>query len=257
VYANLLLRSEIPSGMRAKLRTVAASDNRCHARNLSYYCLLALHIWWCYSSRTSRSWWITQSTQCQRRGCNTTWNKMLQVDWSCSGSWPVGFCYERGTTYLIFVFKRNVFRNIRCWRPVAAGHQIIRFLLHTFVSASLSNPFAVDFGLWQGCVLSPLLFIMNTKWIGQSQRSRQRYHRLMEAAKVTCFLFANDLFFFVLSVPGFQHALDRFAASGDHTGMKISTENRSIMSLQKSSSEHDVKRIYTAGGRERPWGGFH
>ena len=27
-----------------------------HARNLSYYCLLALHILWCYSSHTSRSW---------------------------------------------------------------------------------------------------------------------------------------------------------------------------------------------------------
>jgi len=40
----LLLRSEIPSGICAKLRTVAASNNRDHARNLSYYCLLALHI---------------------------------------------------------------------------------------------------------------------------------------------------------------------------------------------------------------------
>ena len=41
-------------------------------RNLSYYCLLALHMWWCYSSHTSRSWWITQSTQHHRRGCNRT-----------------------------------------------------------------------------------------------------------------------------------------------------------------------------------------
>ena len=38
------MRSEIPSGMCAKLRTVAASNNRDHARNLSYYCLLAPHI---------------------------------------------------------------------------------------------------------------------------------------------------------------------------------------------------------------------
>jgi len=69
-----LLRSEIPSSMCAKLRTVAASINRDHARNLSYYCLLVLHIWRCYSSRTSRTWWITQSTQHHRRGCNTTLN---------------------------------------------------------------------------------------------------------------------------------------------------------------------------------------
>jgi len=39
-YLEVLL-SEIPSGMCAKLRTVAASNNRDHARNLSYYCLLA------------------------------------------------------------------------------------------------------------------------------------------------------------------------------------------------------------------------
>ena len=62
----ILLRSEIPSDICAKLRTVAASNNRDHACNLSYYCLLALHVW-CYSSRTSRSWWITQSTQHHRR----------------------------------------------------------------------------------------------------------------------------------------------------------------------------------------------
>jgi len=40
----LVVRSEIPSGMCAKLHTVAASNNRDHARNLSYYCLLAPHI---------------------------------------------------------------------------------------------------------------------------------------------------------------------------------------------------------------------
>jgi len=35
----VVLQSEIPSGMRAKLRTVAGSNNRDHACNLSYYCL--------------------------------------------------------------------------------------------------------------------------------------------------------------------------------------------------------------------------
>jgi len=36
----LLLRSEIPSGMCAKLRTVAVSNNRDHARNLSFRTLV-------------------------------------------------------------------------------------------------------------------------------------------------------------------------------------------------------------------------
>jgi len=42
-HSTILLLSEIPSGMCAKLRTVTASNNRDHAHNLSYYCLLALH----------------------------------------------------------------------------------------------------------------------------------------------------------------------------------------------------------------------
>jgi len=43
-YNNVVLLSEIHSGMCAKLRIVAASNNIDHAHNLSYYCLLALHI---------------------------------------------------------------------------------------------------------------------------------------------------------------------------------------------------------------------
>jgi len=57
------------SAMCAKLRTVAASNNRDHTPRSLYYCLLAPHIY-CCSSRTSRSWWITHSTQRHRKGCN-------------------------------------------------------------------------------------------------------------------------------------------------------------------------------------------
>jgi len=39
----ILLRSEIPSGMCAELRTVAASNNRDHPMRSLYYCLFAPH----------------------------------------------------------------------------------------------------------------------------------------------------------------------------------------------------------------------
>jgi len=39
----ILLRSEIPRGMCAKLRTVAASNNRYHPTRSLYYCLFAPH----------------------------------------------------------------------------------------------------------------------------------------------------------------------------------------------------------------------
>ena len=69
IFRVELLRSEIPSGMCAQLRTVAESNNRDHAPQPLYYWLFALHIF--FSSRTSRSWWITQSTQHHRRGRNS------------------------------------------------------------------------------------------------------------------------------------------------------------------------------------------
>jgi len=65
-----LLRQESPSGMCAKLHTVAASNNRDHSPRSLYYCLFAPDIYGCCSSRTSRSWWTAHLTQRQQRGCN-------------------------------------------------------------------------------------------------------------------------------------------------------------------------------------------
>jgi len=48
----------------------AASNNRDHMPWSLYYCLFAPHVYGCYSSHTSHSWWIAHSTQRQRRGCN-------------------------------------------------------------------------------------------------------------------------------------------------------------------------------------------
>jgi len=45
-HSTILLRSESPSGMCGKLRTVAASNNRDHApQSLSFLLVLATYIW--------------------------------------------------------------------------------------------------------------------------------------------------------------------------------------------------------------------
>ena len=64
--------------MCAKLRTAAASKNRDYTPRSLCFCLFAPHIYGCYSSRTSRSWWIAHSTQRQPRGCNNT-DSTLQI----------------------------------------------------------------------------------------------------------------------------------------------------------------------------------
>jgi len=66
----LVLRLKSSSGMCAKLHTVAASNNRDHLMRSLYCCLFTPHIFVCCSLRTSHSWWITQSTLRNRRGCN-------------------------------------------------------------------------------------------------------------------------------------------------------------------------------------------
>jgi len=62
-HSTILLRLESPSSKCTKLHTVAASNNRDHALQSLYYCLFTPHIYGCWSSRTSCSWWITYSTQ--------------------------------------------------------------------------------------------------------------------------------------------------------------------------------------------------
>jgi len=67
--------------MCAKLHTVAASNNRDHAsQSLLLLLVRATHIY-CCSSYTSRSWWITQSTQRHWRGCNTTMAQDSYIQW--------------------------------------------------------------------------------------------------------------------------------------------------------------------------------
>jgi len=64
-----VLRSESPGDMCAKLRTVAASNNRDHATHSLLLLVRATYIYCCFS-RTSRSWRITQSTRRHQSGCN-------------------------------------------------------------------------------------------------------------------------------------------------------------------------------------------
>jgi len=66
------LRSESLSGKCAKFHTVAASNNRDLSPQSLYQRLFVPLFYGCYSSGTSRSWWIAHLTQRQRRCCNRT-----------------------------------------------------------------------------------------------------------------------------------------------------------------------------------------
>jgi len=61
-----------PEGHVRKASHRGSKQNRSHTTRSLYYWLFAPHTYFFCSSRTSRSWWIPQSTQHHRRGCNST-----------------------------------------------------------------------------------------------------------------------------------------------------------------------------------------
>ena len=102
VYGRKLLRAETPRGKRAKLRIVAASNDSDHSIAA---CSRHVHNR-CYSSLTSRSWWIAHSTPRRPRVCNIPSFFQLTAPITCSvcGGWiwhclhilvAVLFCYDR------------------------------------------------------------------------------------------------------------------------------------------------------------------
>jgi len=134
----------IPSGMSAKLRNVAASNNRDHlTRSLSssplasiincspgsqallevthqdysivITLLLLVHATYMYfcSSHTSRSWWVAQSTQHHRKRYNNMYwvNYGNHVDTTC---------------WVLFTFSKNI---KWCWGRLFHSNLCISFQL--------------------------------------------------------------------------------------------------------------------------------
>jgi len=78
---------------------------------------------WCCSSRTSRSWWITQSTQHHRRGCNSSNvdDATLRFCWYLSFvSWLVlwsGICLPvlLSFTFVLYVSRIGLYIDFYNW----------------------------------------------------------------------------------------------------------------------------------------------
>ena len=94
-----------------------------------------------------------------------------------------------------------------------------------------STSFTVGIGLRQGCVLSPLLFIIFMDRI--VKRSRGSECVKIGNVEVARLLFADDLVMLASSQNDLQCALERFAAECDAAGMKVSTSKTEVMTLSR------------------------
>ena len=97
--------------------------------------------------------------------------------------------------------------------------------------ASNQKPFRVGVGLRQGCVLSPLLFIVYINWIDKCNQADECV--TIGNCKISRQLFADELVLLSFTESGLQHALNSFvdACNIAIAGMKISTAKTEILHL--------------------------
>ena len=103
------------------------------------------------------------------------------------------------------------------------------------VNGKQSKPFHVGVRLWQGCVLSPLLFIVYTNWIDKCSQADEC--ATIGNCKISRLLFADDLVLLSSTESNLQRALNSFADACNTAGMKISTAKTEILHLSRNPDQ--------------------
>ena len=90
-------------------------------------------------------------------------------------------------------------------------------------------------GLRQGCVLSPLLFIVYMNWIDKCSQADEC--ATIGNCKTSRLLFADDLVLLSSTESGLQRALHSFADACDTAGIKISTTKTEVLHLSRNPNQ--------------------
>ena len=187
--------------------------------------------------------------KCPERKCQEIVKSKLE-DGQC------GFCPGRSTTDQIFtqmqIFEKfidlekaydRVLEINKLWR-VLQEYGIDEHLLMAIkslycqpevcvrVNDKQSKSFNAGVGFRQGCVLSPILFIIYMNWMNKLSQSDECV--TIGRCKISRLLFADNLVLLVSSESGPQHALNGFAAVCDIAGMKTSTSKTEVLHLSRN-----------------------
>ena len=103
------------------------------------------------------------------------------------------------------------------------------------VNDKQSKPFHVGIGLRQGCVSSPLLFIVYMNWIDKCSQADECAS--IGNCKISHLLFADDLVLLSSTESSLQHALNSFADACNTAGMKISTAKTDVLHLSRNPDQ--------------------
>ena len=103
------------------------------------------------------------------------------------------------------------------------------------VKGKQSKPFHVGVGLRQGCVLSPLLFIVYMNWIDKCNQTDEC--ATIGNCKISRLLFADDLVLLSSTESGLQRTLNSFADACNTAGIKISTAKTEALHLSRNPDQ--------------------
>ncbi|KAK3527008.1 hypothetical protein QTP86_006386 [Hemibagrus guttatus] len=181
-----------------------------------------------------------QEEQCGFRPSRGTLDQLYNLHRVLEGSWefaqPVHMC---------FVDLEKAFDRIPCgilwkvlWeyrvhgpllRAVRSLYNRSRSLVR--IASCKSDLFPVHVGLWQGCPLSPVLFIVFMDRI--SRRSQGLEGVRFGDHRISSLIFADDVVLLAPSSLDIQHALGHFAAECEAAGMRVSTSKSEAMVLDR------------------------
>ena len=119
---------------------------------------------------------------------------------------------------------------ISCYQIVV---QTVKSLCSCQCNGMKTKPFSVCFGLRQGCVLFPFLFIIYIDKIDRDSSSSSGV--TFGECNVRRLLFADDLALLSSNKSDLQYALNWFFDACLDAGMKISTAITEIMCMSKHS----------------------
>ena len=104
-----------------------------------------------------------------------------------------------------------------------------------WVNGKQSKPFHEGVGLRQGCVSSPLLFIVYMNWMDKCSQADEC--ATIGNCKISLVLFADDLVLLSSTESGLQRALNSFAYARYTAGMKISPAKTEVLRLSRNPDQ--------------------
>ena len=187
---------------------------------------------------------ILEDVQCGFRSGHSTMDHIFTLKQIFEKSWEYG-----KDLFACFVDLEKAYDRVpwdklwKVWQEYGINGQLLRAIKSFYcwlevgvrVNRKQSKPFHVGIGLRQGCVLSPLLFIVYMNWIDKCSQADEC--AMIGNCKISCPLFANDLVLLSSTESGLQRVLNSFTDACNTAEMKISTSKTEVLHLSKNPDQ--------------------